>query len=544
MPQRIPWSRSIGTRLSGLVLLLFLVALAMTAINTYLMGQIRGSVAWTSLVSEGGRLRSQLLNLLEDQFEQAPERRSVTRQAIDGIITSIEQRFVELQEGPEGGGPALRDQQLENAVAERRAVWDTQVLPLVRRIAGAPSREAVSAELAQLRELTSIYVDYVSKATRRAGELAEAEIARIQTLQIAFAVTSLLVFVLVLAVTRGVTRRVTRVSQAADLVAQGDLSASAGVTGQDEVAALGRSFDEMTRRLREGRDLERSMRERLEHLIAEVREGATRLATSTNQIVASTNQQASSAQEQAGAISETVAVVEELAAMSDEAARSARQAAETARQSDDVGRRGRAAVEEAVRIMGQAKEQSDSVAESIVRLAEQTQAVTEIIALVDDISDQTNMLALNAAIEASRAGEHGRGFSVVATEVRSLAERAKAATVEIRRNLGDIQSMASSSVLSMEQYARAMKDATRSAEESGATILRLAQSIGEMAEVSSTISGSTSQQAEGLAQISGAMKDVKTGTDQTVKAVWQSEQALKDLNGLAIRLTELLDARS
>ncbi len=105
--------------------------------------------------------------------------------------------------------------------------------------------------------------------------------------------------------------------------------------------------------------------------------------------------------------------------------------------------------------MGTVREQTGSIAESILTLAEQAQAIGEIIATVNDIAEQTNVLSLNAAIEASRAGEQGKGFSVVAGEVKALADQSKKATAQVRQILGEIQKATNAAVMVTEQGRRA-----------------------------------------------------------------------------------------
>src|SRR5205814_8058379 len=127
----------------------------------------------------------------------------------------------------------------------------------------------------------------------------------------------------------------------------------------------------------------------------------------------------------------------------------------------ELSKAGRKVVEESVAATLTVKEKVESTAENILLLAEQAQAIGEIIAAVNDIAEQTNLLALNAAIEASRAGEHGRGFSVVAGEVKALADQSKKATAQVRQILGEIQKATNKAVLSTEEVSKGVAAATR-----------------------------------------------------------------------------------
>jgi methyl-accepting chemotaxis protein len=166
--------------------------------------------------------------------------------------------------------------------------------------------------------------------------------------------------------------------------------------------------------------------------------------------------------------------------------------------------------------------------------------VGEIVALITDLADQTNLLALNAAIEASRAGEQGRGFSVVATEVKALAEESKKSAQRVRQILGEIQAMANAAVLSTEDGTRSMTTATKATVTAGEAIQALGGVIAEVAEASAQIAASAGQQATGLTQIHQAMRDISQVSTQNLMATQQAQRAATDLTALGSKLQSLL----
>jgi methyl-accepting chemotaxis protein len=172
----------------------------------------------------------------------------------------------------------------------------------------------------------------------------------------------------------------------------------------------------------------------------------------------------------------------------------------------------------------------ESIAESILALAEQAQAIGEIIASVTDIAEQTNLLALNAAVEAARAGEQGRGFAVVASEVKTLAEQSKKATLEVRRILGETQRATSAAVMATEQ---GTKQVTATAEQ-------VTDVVTEGARVAAQIQASAGQQAAGMTQIRQAMGNIHEATQQNLASTKQAERAAQDLNALGTKLLELV----
>lgn len=264
------------------------------------------------------------------------------------------------------------------------------------------------------------------------------------------------------------------------------------------------------------------------------------LASTAAEIVASTNQQAASATETSAAVTETVTTVDEVAQTAEHAAQRAKAVADLANRAAEIGKAGRTAVEESVAGMAQLKGQVGSISESIVALAEQAQAIGEIIATVTEIAEQTNLLALNAAVEAARAGEQGRGFAVVAAEVRSLADEAKKATVQVRQILGEIQRATSAAVATTEQGTRQATSGSQQLAAAGETIRALSEAVTEAAQAAAQIVASASQQAAGMSQIRQAMGNVHDATKQNLAATRQAEAAAQDLNTLGAGLLELV----
>jgi methyl-accepting chemotaxis protein len=182
-----------------------------------------------------------------------------------------------------------------------------------------------------------------------------------------------------------------------------------------------------------------------------------------------------------------------------------------------------------------------SIADSIVQLSEQSQAIGEIIATVNDLSEQSNLLAVNASIEAARAGEQGRGFAVVAQEVKNLAEQSKQATVQVRAILGQIQKATTRAVLATEQGSKSVEAGTRQSRRAGDAITQLSESIIESAQAANQIAVSAHQQLTGMDQLSIAMESIKVATVQNAESTRQAEIAANNLHGLGLKLKTLVE---
>lgn len=176
-----------------------------------------------------------------------------------------------------------------------------------------------------------------------------------------------------------------------------------------------------------------------------------------------------------------------------------------------------------------------------MRLSEQSQAIGEIIATVNDLAEQSNLLAVNAAIEAARAGEQGKGFAVVAQEVKSLAEQSKHATAQVRTILGDIQKATSAAVLATEQGNKAVEAGVKQSAEAGESIRLLTDSVTEGAQAAVQIAASSQQQMVGMDQVALAMENIKQASIQNVSGTKQAEAAAESLHELGQKLKQLAE---
>ena len=240
------------------------------------------------------------------------------------------------------------------------------------------------------------------------------------------------------------------------------------------------------------RTLEQRVAERTQKLLSqnqEILEAAGILASSSGQIMTLMTQIATGAAETAAAVSETTTVVEEVKMTGQVSSQKARKVSEVSQKAVAVAKTGRKAVDESVTGMGHIQDQVSSIADSIMRLSEQSQAIGEIIATVKDLAEQSNLLAVNAAIEAAKAGEQGKGFAVVAQEVKSLAEQSREATAQVRSILNDIQKATNAAVLATEQGNQAVGVGVRQSREAGEANIKQAseENVSGMKQVEQTL---------------------------------------------------------
>ena len=227
--------------------------------------------------------------------------------------------------------------------------------------------------------------------------------------------------------------------------------------------------------------------------------------------------------EQAKAIQETAAIVTQVSKATGEVAKSAQSAANSSRETKDIAVKGMAAVEETVAGMDRIRGAVDAASTKIADLGKQSQEIGKIVAVIDDIAAQTNLLALNAAIEAARAGEQGRGFAVVADEVRKLAERVTDATKEIGGLVETIQTGVSDSVQATQQGTKEVEAGAKLADASGMAL--------------KTILSSVEKVGQQLEQISAATEEVSAAADSMVKAIDRVSSSVEQNTAAAEEMT-------
>ncbi len=341
---------------------------------------------------------------------------------------------------------------------------------------------------------------------------------------------------------RGITRSVHALLEGTERIGQGQFGHRIVLRSRDEFGVLAGAFNEMAESLKTTMvraEAEAKTRARAEAILASVRRAVGQLSQATAEILAGTAQQANGMQEQAAAVSQAATTVDEVAQTAAQAAQRARDVGAAAQRNLEIGQAGRSAIEGSIAALDRLNGQVESTAEGILTLAEQAQAIGEIIASVGDIAEQTNLLALNAAIEASRAGEHGRGFAVVAGEVKALADQSKKATARVRQILSEVQKATNAAVQSTEEVTRGVTAAIRVGGQTGETINALADTLGDAALAASQIVASAGQQATGMAQIGQAMRNLDRVSRQNLVATRQVEQAARNLDVLGHQLAGL-----
>jgi methyl-accepting chemotaxis protein len=538
--------RKIGTGF-GLALLVLLIVSGMSLYGTGILTDTTEELVRSELTIE--QLRQLTAHLVDAEAYQrnylitgkeeflnsyrtsAAESRATLQRLTDAAASS------ELRTRQAAHLPALIDSRLsflEQTVEVRRTKDRDSALANVERGTG-------TSQMAQIRRIIGDMLEQEHGLwTRSHNDAANASRLVLGGVSVGAVLGVLLVFGVSVVLTRGITGPLERLMSGVEQLTRGNLAHRIEVHNEDETGRLARAFNTMAERRQDSEAQVARQSEQREQTLRTVAEFVNQLAGASSEILSSTSEQVASAQEQGSAVAETVSTVEEIAQTSDEAAGRARAVSESARQSEELGKGGRQAVNEAVNAMATVRGQVESIAARILALAEQAQAIGDIINTVNDISEQTHMLALNASIEASRAGEHGRGFAVVATEVKALADQSKKATAQVRQILGHIQKATHSAVMTTEEGTKGVASATRVVSQAGASIQALGDILAQASLTAAQIAASANQQATGIGQIRQAMRDVNQSAQQALSSTRQTERAVQDLNTMGLKLKGLL----
>ncbi len=290
-------------------------------------------------------------------------------------------------------------------------------------------------------------------------------------------------------------------------------------------------------------DITGAIADSINFTIDELRTLVTGIDRATEQVNSTTTQAKqvsdellSAAQRQSREIEDTSAAILDMSQSINEVSASASQSAQVAHQSLEAAEKGTHAVQNSIAGMNGIREQIQETSKRIKRLGESSQEIGEIVELISDITEQTNVLALNAAIQAASAGEAGRGFSVVAEEVQRLAERSGQATKQIAAIVKTIQSDTQDAVAAMETSTQGVVEGAKLSDAAGQALSEISQVSRNLAALIENISTATEAQASAAAKVARTMQDIQNITEQTTTGTSQTASSIGALSGLAADL--------
>lgn len=367
-------------------------------------------------------------------------------------------------------------------------------------------------------------------------------------------------------VQNSLTEPVDRIREYTAKLMQGDISAILETReGEDEISCLTREFAALgtflndialaAKRIADGdltailnprsekdvfMDAFNQMIENIAVVTIQFQESMSIMGTAASEILDAVNDSAESASQTAVAATETSTIVEEVRQTAHVCSEKAQQVSESAQTTAKISAMGRKAMEDIIEGMSRIREQVDLIAESMLALGEKSQSISGIIATVDDLSRQSHLLAVNAQIEASRAGEFGKGFRVVAQEVKNMAEQSKHATAKVRNLIQEIQQATHAATKATELGGKTVEAALAQSRQAGESIVALAGNVVQSAEVASQIAVSTQEQLTGVDHVAWAMESINKACSEHRTAINRVEVATHRLDEIGTKLKDIV----
>ncbi|HEY8939715.1 MAG TPA: methyl-accepting chemotaxis protein [Cellvibrio sp.] len=340
------------------------------------------------------------------------------------------------------------------------------------------------------------------------------------------AVSLIVSILLALITTRSITLPIATAVSATEKVATGDLTHRIDTQGKDEPAQLLTALA--------------AMQESLRGAISQISDSATQLAAATEELHAVAEDASRNLQNQNGEIQQAASAITEMSAAVDEVARNANGTAEDSNQSSRLAHEGRDKVQQTIQSIENMTNEFAKTSQQIEGLAEESKDIGKVLDVIRAIAEQTNLLALNAAIEAARAGEAGRGFAVVADEVRALAHRTQVSTREIEQMVSKVQAGTQASVDSMHGSVEHARQTLGVAEQAGQALEEIYHQVGKISERNLLIASASEEQAAVAREVDRNIVNISDFSTQSAAGANQTSASAQELARLAIDLNSLV----
>nr|WP_223471014.1 MULTISPECIES: methyl-accepting chemotaxis protein [unclassified Pseudomonas] len=451
-----------------------------------------------------------------DLFEQRNQQIRAAQAAYEKLISAPEERaaydqYVQLLGQYRQLEDRMKTLSRNNQIEDLRALLNTELLS---------NSEAVNAVLGRLLEINNQQADAFNRGAEQ--QYSRAFNWVVTLLVIATGLTLLFAWLL----TNSITKPIANALDAAEEIAKGNLTRPIVVDGSDEAGRLLRAMS--------------TMQEKLRDTLQRISGSATQLASAAEELNAVTDESARGLTQQNNEIEQAATAVNEMTSAVEEVARNAVSTSEASKNATTSAGDGRDLVQETVSAIERMSADVQSTAALIGNLADESRDIGKVLDVIRGLADQTNLLALNAAIEAARAGEAGRGFAVVADEVRALAHRTQQSTSEIERMIGSIQSGTEHAVDSMRNSTERAESTLNIARGAGMSLDTINTAIVEINERNLVIASAAEEQAQVAREVDRNLVNIRDLSVQSATGANQTSAASAELSRLAVDLNSMV----
>lgn len=534
---------TLGQQMAGMALVFFAGIAICMAISVGVLAKVKVTGPVYGEIIEGKDLIADILPPPEYIIESYLVVLQAAREELPAKRRELLNRFQQLEKEytvrheywqKELPNDPARDILLRESFAPARAFYKTaqgKFFPALERGDLAVASQILDGPLRQQYQEHRHAIDRVVELTNGKNAAIEAKTASLlrtsNYLMAGVVIVVLAVLALVMMVViRSVSGSFAYCAEIANRIAAGDLGVDVRTSGRGSVGNMLKSLQSMVVNLRE--------------MLSEISSASAQIESSAKELATSSSSMSAAADAVTRQVDAAATAGEEMAATSSEIASNCLLAAEEAREGHDLASTGEEVVRQTITRMGQIADRVTGTARTVESLGDRSDQIGAIIDTIEDIADQTNLLALNAAIEAARAGEQGRGFAVVADEVRALAERTTKATREISAMITSIQQETNLAVRSMEEGVSEVAQGTGDARKSGEALEEILAKIDAVAGQVSQIATAAEQQTATTAEISGSMHQISTLVEETSRGIQNTSGSATQLSQLAGNLQQIV----
>ncbi|MDY7067007.1 hypothetical protein PsexTeo8_34750 [Pseudomonas extremaustralis] len=519
--------------------LILLVVFALGVVAVMQMGKLRESeqdveTNWMASIREIGKMQAGILRLRLESIRitiTTDEQQRQTRIASLSGYRSTLQNTVRQYE-PLVTGPTERElyQPVAGDVQQYFKLLD-ELEPLLRSGDNAAAITLINTRISPMtnaiEDKLNKLSDFNDEGAKRSGLDAAATYSNGVTLVIGLLVVTVIITVVLAAVlTRSITSPLSDALSVAERIAGSDLSREVRISGHDEAGRLLAALAKMQSNLRE--------------TIAHISDSSTQLASASEEMTAVTEEASRGLVRQNDEVNQAATAVTEMSAAVDEVARNAEAAAQSSRESMEFTRSGIENVAQTLIAIESLASNVASTGDQVKALSGKAQDISKVVEVIRAIAEQTNLLALNAAIEAARAGEQGRGFAVVADEVRALAHRTQQSTQEIEQMISSIQTDSTQAVSAMNVSAQMASSSISVAQNADLSLKQIAGTITKINERNLLIATASEEQAQVAREADQNLISIRELSIQSSAGASQTASACSEMANLAIELNHLV----